>query len=75
MILHKPELIKAYTDQGYWGTRTLLERFDDNCARFPEREAIVDPPDRPELVGTQPRRVSWGELEKAVAATAAALTV
>lgn len=74
MILHKPELIKAYTDQGYWGTRTLLERFDDNCARYPEREAIVDPPDRPELVGSQPRRISWGELEKAVVATAAELT-
>lgn len=73
MILHQPELIKTYTGQGFWGDRTLLERFDNNCASHPEREALVDPPDRPDLVGSEPRRVSWGELEKAVAATAAEL--
>lgn len=73
MILHPRALIKAYTEQGFWGDKTLLQRFDHNCASYPEREAIVDPPDRPELVGSQPRRITWGELERAVAATAAEL--
>ncbi len=70
MILHSPELIRTYTEQGYWGDKTLLQRFAGNCAAHPQREAIVDPPDRQELVGTAPRRISWGELERAVEATA-----
>lgn len=45
MILHKPELIEEYRKKGFWGDRTLLERFSNNCAAHPEREAIVDPPD------------------------------
>ncbi len=73
MILHSPELIKTYTEQGFWGDKTLLQRFAGNCAKHPEREAIVDPPDREALVGTAPRRISWGELENAVEATAAEL--
>lgn len=47
MILHKPERIEEYREKGFWGDRTLLERFSNNCAAHPEREAIVDPPDHP----------------------------
>jgi acyl-CoA synthetase (AMP-forming)/AMP-acid ligase II len=73
MILHKPELIEEYRKKGFWGDRTLLERFSNNCAAHPEREAIVDPPDRPELVGTPAQRLTWAELEQAVNATASEL--
>ncbi len=73
MILHKPELIEEYTEKGFWGHRTLIERFRSNCVAHPEREAVVDPPNRPDLVGTPSRRLTWAALGKAVDATAAEL--
>ena len=73
MILHEPELIEAYSDKGYWGDRTLLDRFAANRAAYPDREAVVDPPNRDELVGTPPQRLSWAEFGRAVDATAAEL--
>ncbi|MCQ4322621.1 class I adenylate-forming enzyme family protein [Stutzerimonas stutzeri] len=74
MILHKPELIKEYTEKGFWGPRTLIDRFRSNCLAHPEREAVVDPPNRPDLVGTPSQRLTWAELGKAVDATAAELS-
>lgn len=73
MILHRPETIEEYTGKGYWGTETLLERFAANCAAHPDREALVDPPNRDELVGTPARRLTWAELGRAVDAVAAGL--
>ena len=35
MILHEPELIEEYSDKGYWGDRTLLDRFAANRAAYP----------------------------------------
>ncbi len=72
MILHEPELIEEYSDKGYWGDRTLLDRFAANRAAYPDREAVVDP-NRDELVGTPPQRLSWAEFGRAVDATAAEL--
>ncbi|MFW5823504.1 MAG: class I adenylate-forming enzyme family protein [Marinobacter sp.] len=73
MILHRPELIEEYTRKGYWGHRTLLERFTENCESHPDREAVVDPPNRDELVGTPAQRLTWAEFGRAVDATAAEL--
>ncbi|GGY59324.1 class I adenylate-forming enzyme family protein [Marinobacter zhanjiangensis] len=74
MILHKPELIEEYTRKGYWGRRTLLERFQANCEAHPDREAVVDPPNRDELVGTPAQRLNWAEFGRAVDATASELS-
>ena len=74
MILHKPELIEEYTGKGYWANKTLLERFAANCAAHPDREAVVDPPNRDELVGTPAQRLTWAEFGEAVDATAAELS-
>ncbi|WP_328188332.1 class I adenylate-forming enzyme family protein, partial [Marinobacter sp. OP 3.4] len=73
MILHKPELIEEYTGKGYWGDRNLLQRFAANRDAHPDREAVVDPPNRDELVGTPARRLTWAEFGQAVDATAAEL--
>lgn len=73
MILHQPELIDEYTGKGYWGDRNLLQRFDANCTAHPNREAVVDPPNREELVGTLAQRLTWAGLGRAVDATAAEL--
>ena len=61
MILHKPELVEKYTNMGHWGDKTLLQRAAANCIAHPEREAVVDPPNRNELVGTPAQRLTWAE--------------
>ncbi|MCQ4322475.1 class I adenylate-forming enzyme family protein [Stutzerimonas stutzeri] len=73
MILHKPELIEAYTGKGYWGNKTLLDYLSAHAAAHPDREAVVDPPNRDELVGTPAQRLTWAELGRAVDAVAAGL--
>jgi len=73
MILHQPERIEEYTSKGYWGDKTLLDSFAGNCASQPDREAVVDPPNREALVGSPPQRLSWAELGRAVDAVAAEL--
>ncbi|MBM1143011.1 acyl--CoA ligase [Alcanivorax sp. ZXX171] len=73
MILHNPELVEEYTRKGYWGQKTLLQRFQANRDAHPDREAVVDPPNRDELVGTPAQRLNWAEFGQAVDATAAEL--
>lgn len=73
MILHSQGLIEAYTRQGYWGWETLLDHFISNCRDAPERPAVVDPPDRPALTGSEPRSLTWAELDRAVDGIATAL--
>lgn len=73
MILHRPKLIEEYTPKGYWGHKTLLERFQANCQAHPDREAVVDPPNRDELVGSPAQRLTWSAFGRTVDATAAEL--
>jgi acyl-CoA synthetase (AMP-forming)/AMP-acid ligase II len=47
---------------GYWGTRTLFDAFLSNVERFPDQEAVVDPPDRATFTDGAPRRLTWSEL-------------
>lgn len=73
MILHSEELIKKYTDGGFWDQSTIMDLFIANCEAHPEREAIIDPPNRPDLVGTPACRLTWGETKAAVDAVASGL--
>lgn len=73
MILATPEEIKDYTEKGWWGSKTLLDYFKEHARANPDLTALVDPLDREELVGTPPERVTYGELERSVDATATAL--
>lgn len=73
MILHTQELIQEFTRRGYWGRETLSERFLANCRTYPERPAVIDPPDRPVLVGDERRSLTWAELGRAVDGLATAL--
>jgi len=73
MILHNETLIKEYTDSGYWDASTLMDMFHQNCEANPDREAIIDPPNRMDLVGTPARRLTWGEVKVAVDSIASSL--
>jgi acyl-CoA synthetase (AMP-forming)/AMP-acid ligase II len=73
MILDSPETIRAYTDAGWWGTDTLDDLFRRNAAANPERLALVDPPNRPELTVGEPKRLTYAEVAAAADALAAEL--
>lgn len=73
MILASPEKIREYTEKGYWGARTLLNAFKEHVQRNPERVAVVDPPNKDQLVGLPPERISYRDLDRAADAVATAL--
>ena len=73
MILASEERIRAYTESGCWGTKTLLEDFNEQARRSPERTALVDPRNKENLLGAAPERVTYAELARAVDGTASAL--
>jgi len=73
MILHSTEALKRYTESGHWGRRTLLDLLRETAAKAPERPAVVDPADRPDLTGTAAQSLSYLELSAAVDAIATGL--
>ena len=73
MILTPRETIKEYTEKGYWRETTLLDDFKQNVRRFPERTAVVDPPNKESLMGLKPERITYKELSRAADAVATSL--
>jgi acyl-CoA synthetase (AMP-forming)/AMP-acid ligase II len=64
------ERIAKLTAAGLWGTDTLHGLLARNAAATPDREAVVDPDNKPELMGLPPRRMSLRELDSASSACA-----
>jgi len=56
--------------EGYWREETLLDDFKQDVKRFPERIALVDPPNKESLMGLKPERITYKELSRAVDAVA-----
>lgn len=73
MILASQESIKDYTAKGCWGSKTLLDDFYEQANKMPDRTAISDPLNKEALLGTQPERISYSDLAKAVDGMATAL--
>lgn len=73
MILASQESIKDYTAKGCWGSKTLLDDFYEQANKMPDRTAISDPLNKEALLGTQPERISYSDLAKAVDGMASAL--
>ena len=66
-------LIDDYTARGWWGRETLDSLLRRAVAECPERPALVDPPNRPDIAGGNSTRLSWAELESRVEGLATAL--
>jgi acyl-CoA synthetase (AMP-forming)/AMP-acid ligase II len=62
MILVDKRRIQRMTADGLWGTRTLYDAFLSNVARWPEQEAVLDPPNRATFTDGTPRRLTWSQL-------------
>ena len=73
MILASPQDIKYYTDQGIWGTQTLLDCFKKHAQTMPDRVCIKDPLNKKDLLGTEPEQLTYKELEQIIDKTTAAL--
>lgn len=63
MILASKAEIAAHTAAGWWGTETVNARFRANATATPDRLAVADPPNREEIDGTAPKRLTYSELE------------
>ncbi|MBX3503830.1 MAG: acyl--CoA ligase [Parvibaculum sp.] len=64
MILASKAEIAAHTAAGWWGTETVSARFRANAAATPDRLAVADPPNREEIDGTGPKRLTYRELQE-----------
>jgi acyl-CoA synthetase (AMP-forming)/AMP-acid ligase II len=69
-IPRRPERIARYRAAGLWGDETLHGLLAHNAAAFPEREAVVDQPNKDDLMGVEPRRLTFLELERTSSACA-----
>jgi len=70
MILDSQERIEEYTAKGYWGKKSLIDYFKEHVNEDPDRVCLVDPPDKEQLVGLTPERLTYREFDRAVDATA-----
>lgn len=74
MILHRPELIDEFTANGLWSRdHTLLDDLDHAARTFPDRVAYSDPPNRQDLIGSDPTALTWSQLKDAADALATSL--
>ena len=70
MILDSQKRIEEYTAKGYWGKKSLIDYFKEHVSEDPDTVCLVDPPDKEQLVGLTPERLTYRELDRAVDATA-----
>ncbi len=64
--LHSPERIARHTAEGSWTGETVEMLFRHQVETRGEEPALVDPANRPALLGSPPRRLTWAELDAEV---------
>lgn len=65
--------IARHKADGHWGEVTIHDMFAATVARAPDRLGVIDPPNRPQLDGVAPRRLTYGEMQAEVEQMAEAL--
>ncbi|MFW6010181.1 MAG: AMP-binding protein, partial [Actinomycetota bacterium] len=73
MRLHGQDVYDAYVEAGWWSQETLLDVLDRQVRERGDELAVADPPNRDELVGGQPKRWAWRDLDARVDSIASAL--
>lgn len=71
--LHPQSRVQDYLDRGWWTDETIDDVFRGQVAGRGGELAIVDPANRKALVGSDPRRLTWAELDSEVTHLAAQL--
>lgn len=62
MSTYPDDLKERYRREGWWDDRTLIGIFLENASKNPDRMAIVDPPNKMELVGLEPEKLTYSEV-------------
>lgn len=65
--LHPQSRVDHFVSKGWWTSETIDGLFWQRVAERPDALAVVDPLNRPDLDGEEPRRLTWGELGSEVA--------
>jgi acyl-CoA synthetase (AMP-forming)/AMP-acid ligase II len=71
--LHPLPLVARYRAIGAWNDDTVDSLFRARVGEAPDRIAVIDPPNKPELTGGEQQRWTWRQLDAAVDRLAAAL--
>ena len=66
MILTDRARIGEYTASGLWGETTLCELFESAAAKTPGKLALIDPPNKKDVIDGEPYRLTYGEVARAV---------
>ncbi|MEZ5957040.1 MAG: class I adenylate-forming enzyme family protein [Hyphomonadaceae bacterium] len=74
MIVVPAERIAAFKQKGWWGETRIDDLFEKHVREKTDREACVDPFNCMDIVGREPRRLSWWQLEDLVSRYAAVFT-
>lgn len=64
MSVYPPETVKKYHDAGIWGDKTWSDYVAEHAAARPDQEALVDQPNKLEIIGTEPMRLTWREVRE-----------
>ncbi len=73
MITSPQQRIKDYTERDWWGHETLHDLLQQQVEKNPELLAVADQPNRDELTGDAPYRLTYSELNYASTALACQL--
>ncbi len=65
MILVSEARIRDFTNKGWWGIETINDIFQRTVERSPQALAVVDPPNRDEITGGQPLRLTYMQVQAA----------
>lgn len=66
MIVVPAERIAAFKKKGWWGDVRIDDLFEKHVREKTDREACVDPVNCMDIIGREPRRLSWWQLEDLV---------
>jgi acyl-CoA synthetase len=61
--LHAQDKVDDYTAKGWWSNETVDQLFRQQVDSRADDLAVVDPANRPALLGSAPRRLTWAELD------------
>ena len=65
MITSPKQRISDYRERGWWGDDTLHGLLASNAKQYPDTLAVADQPNRLDLTGDEPCRLSFTELDVA----------
>ena len=73
MILTTREKINVYTENGWWGTKTIQHYLQDLVSQSPNKEALIDPANKATLCKTPSYSLTYEELQQKIDQVATAL--